>query len=155
MKKFQIFRYLKKILPLIIVICLLATGAVYYKLSASNNYIASEVIHYNDEQAEKGLAPDGGKLDVNEIKSSAVMSKVVDKLGLTGIYSVDSLISRISIKIRWHKKMPCLKLGKNTYINRAHLLFLLLQQAMKGKNLQEQYLMKHWMCISNNLARSM
>lgn len=97
MKKFQIFRYLKKILPLIIVICLLATGAVYYKLSASNNYIASEVIHYNDEQAEKGLAPDGGKLDVNEIKSSAVMSKVVDKLGLTGIYSVDSLISRIYI----------------------------------------------------------
>ncbi len=97
MKKFQIFRYLKKILPLIIVICLLATGAVYYKLSASNNYIASEVIHYNDEQAEKGLAPDGGKLDVNEIKSSAVVSKVVDKLGLTGIYSVDSLISRIYI----------------------------------------------------------
>ena len=97
MKKFQIFRYLKKILPLIIVICLLATGAVYYKLSASNNYIASEVIHYNDEQAEKGLAPDGGKLDVNEIKTSAVMSKVVDKLGLTGIYSVDSLISRIYI----------------------------------------------------------
>ena len=97
MKRFQIFRYLKKILPLIIVICLLATGAVYYKLSASNNYIASEVIHYNDEQAEKGLAPDGGKLDVNEIKSSAVMSKVVDKLGLTGIYSVDSLISRIYI----------------------------------------------------------
>ena len=97
MKKFQIFRYLKRILPLIIAICLLATGAVYYKLSASNNYIASEVIHYNDEQAEKGLAPDGGKLDVNEIKSSAVMSKVVDKLGLTGIYSVDSLISRIYI----------------------------------------------------------
>ena len=62
MKKFQIFRYLKKILPLIIVICFLATGAIYYKLSASNNYIASEVIHYNDEQAEKGLAPDGGKL---------------------------------------------------------------------------------------------
>lgn len=97
MKKFQIFRYLKRILPLIIAICLLATVAVYYKLSASNNYIASEVIHYNDEQAEKGLAPDGGKLDVNEIKSSAVMSKVVDKLGLTGIYSVDSLISRIYI----------------------------------------------------------
>lgn len=97
MKKFQIFRYLKRILPLIIIVCLLATGVIYYKLSASNNFIAAEVIHYNDEQAEKGLAPDGGKLDVNEIKSSAVMSKVVDRLGLTGIYSVDSLISRIYI----------------------------------------------------------
>ena len=97
MKNFQILRYIKRLLPFIIVFCLLITYAVYYKLSASNTYIASEVIHYNDEQAEKGLAPTGEKLDVNEIKSSAVMSKVVDKMGLTGIYSVDSLISRINI----------------------------------------------------------
>lgn len=97
MKNFQILRYLKKLLPVIIVFCLLATYGVYFKLSAANTYIASEVIHYNDEQAEKGLAPTGDKLDVNEIKSSAVMSKVVDKMGLTGIYSVDSLISRINI----------------------------------------------------------
>jgi len=97
MKNFQILRYIKKLLPLIIVFCLLATYAVYYKLSSSNTYIASEVIHYNDEQAEKGLAPTGDKLDVNEIKSSAVMSKVVDRMGLTGTYSVDSLISRIDI----------------------------------------------------------
>ena len=97
MKNFQIFRYIKKLLPIIVVFCLLATYAVYFKLSRSNTYIASEVIHYNDEQAEKGLAPTGDKLDVNEIKSSAVMSRVVDKMGLTGIYSVDSLISRIDI----------------------------------------------------------
>ena len=97
MKNFQILRYLKKILPFIVIFCLLATYAIYFKLSTSNTYIASEVIHYNDEQAEKGLAPTGDKLDVNEIKSSAVMSKVVDKMGLTGIYSVDSLISRINI----------------------------------------------------------
>ena len=97
MKNFKFLRYLKKLLPLIIVFCLLLTYAVYFKLSTSNTYIASEVIHYNDEQAEKGLAPTGDKLDVNEIKSSAVMSKVVDKMGLTGIYSVDSLISRINI----------------------------------------------------------
>jgi len=97
MKNFKVLKYIKKLLPLIIVFCLLATFAVYYKLSSSNTYIASEVIHYNDEQAEKGLAPTGDKLDVNDIKSSAVMSKVVDKMGLTGIYSVDSLISRINI----------------------------------------------------------
>ena len=97
MKNFQIIRYLKRLLPLIVVFCLLATYGVYFKLSRANTYIASEVIHYNDEQAEKGLAPTGEKLDVSEIKSSAVMSKVVDKMGLTGIYSVDSLISRIDI----------------------------------------------------------
>ena len=97
MKNFQILRYFKKLLPIIIIFCLLATYAVYFKLSSSNTYIASEVIHYNDAQAEEGLTPTGEKLDVNEIKSSAVMSKVVDKMGLTGIYSVDSLISRIDI----------------------------------------------------------
>jgi len=97
MKNLQILRYLKKLLPVIFVVCLLATCAVYFKLSKSNTYIASEVIHYNDFQAEQGLAPTGEKLDVNEIKSSAVMSKVVDRMGLTGIYSVDSLISRIDI----------------------------------------------------------
>jgi len=97
MKNFQILRYLKKLLPFIIIICLLLTYAIHFKLSASNTYIASEVIHYNDEKAEQGLAPTGEKLDVNEIKSSAVMSKVVDRMGLTGIYSVDSLISRIDI----------------------------------------------------------
>lgn len=97
MKNFSFLKYIKKFLPILLVFCLLATYAVYYKLSSSNSYIASEVIHFNDEQAEKGLAPTGAKLDVNEIKSSAVMSKVVDKLGLTGIYSVDSLTSRINI----------------------------------------------------------
>ena len=97
MKNFQIIRYLKKILPIIVIICVLATYAINFKLKNSNTFIASEVIHYNDPAAEQGLTPTGSKLDVNEIKSSAVMSKVVNKMGLTGIYSVDSLISRITI----------------------------------------------------------
>ena len=98
MRNLYILKCIKKLLPLIVVFCLVATYVVYFKLSSSNSYISSEVIHYNYLQAEKGLTPTGEKLDVNEIKSSAVMSKVVDKMGLTGIYSVDSLISRISIK---------------------------------------------------------
>lgn len=97
MKSLKFMKYLKKILPLIIVFCVLATFAVNYKLKGSNTYVASEVIHYNDPQTEQGLTPTGEKFDVNEIKSSAVVSKVVNRLGLTGIYSVDSLISRISI----------------------------------------------------------
>lgn len=97
MNKFQIFRYLKKLLPIIVVFCVVATYAINFKLKSSNTYVASEVIHYNDPAAEQGVTPIGSKLDVNEIKSSAVMSKVVEKMGLTGIYSVDSLISRISI----------------------------------------------------------
>ena len=97
MKSFQIIRYLKKILPIIVIFCVLATYGINFKLKNSNTFVASEVIHYNDPGAEQGLTPTGSKLDVNEIKSSAVMSKVVDRMGLTGVYSVDSLISRISI----------------------------------------------------------
>ena len=97
MKKFQIFRYIRKLIPLITVFCLLATYGVYYKLSSSNTYTASEVIHYNDPMAEEGKTPTGDDLDVNEIRSSAVMSKVVERMGLTGLYSVDSLISRLYI----------------------------------------------------------
>lgn len=97
MKNFQIMRYIRKLLPIIVVLCIVATLVINANLKKSNTYVASEVIYYNDPAAEQGLTPVGTKLDVNEIKSSAVMSKVVDRMGLTGIYSVDSLISRVSI----------------------------------------------------------
>ena len=97
MKKFRIMRYLKKLLPIIVILCVLATYFINLNLKKSNTYVASEVIHYNDPAAEQGLTPTGSKLDVNEIKSSAVISKVVERMGLTGTYSVDSLISRVSI----------------------------------------------------------
>ncbi len=97
MKNFQILRYLKKLLPIIMIFCVIATYAINFNLKNSNTYVASEVIHYNDPAAEQGLTPTGSKFDVSEIKSSSVMSKVVHRMGLTGIYSVDSLISRLSI----------------------------------------------------------
>ena len=55
MKNFQIMRYLKKILPIIVIICVLATYAINFKLKNSNTFVASEVIHYNDPAAEQGL----------------------------------------------------------------------------------------------------
>ena len=67
MKNFQIIRYLKKILPIIVIICVLATYAINFKLKNSNTFVASEVIHYNDPAAEQGLTPTGSKLDVNEM----------------------------------------------------------------------------------------
>lgn len=97
MRNFQIMRYLKRLLPFIVVLCVVATAVINFKLKSSNTYVASEVIHYNDPAAEQGFTPTGSELDVTELKSSVVMSKVVDRMGLTGTYSVDSLISRINI----------------------------------------------------------
>lgn len=51
MKEFQISRYVKKWLPLIIVVCVALTGAVYVFLSSSQTYIASAVIRYEGEDA--------------------------------------------------------------------------------------------------------
>ena len=65
MKKFAISRYIKKFLPLIAAVCVVLTVAVYLFLSSSQNYVASTVIKYENEDAAKGLAPDGSDLDVN------------------------------------------------------------------------------------------
>lgn len=98
MRKFEFSRYIKKFLPFIVVLCILLTAAVYFVLSSSQKYVASTVIHYDYDMAKSGLAPDGTELDVNEIKSSAIMTKVTANLGLDeGIYSIDSLLSRVNI----------------------------------------------------------
>lgn len=98
MKKFAISRYIKRFLPLIIALCLVLTVAVYAFLSSSQEYIASTVIKYENEDASQGLAPDGSVLNVNEIKSSALMSKVTANLGLDErLYSIDSMLSRVKV----------------------------------------------------------
>ena len=98
MKEFQISRYIKKWLPLIIVACIVMTAAVYLFLSFSQSYVASAVIRFNNENAVEGKNPDGSDLDVNSIKASSIMSQVINNLELDqNLYSVDSLISRIQI----------------------------------------------------------
>ncbi|MBR4749351.1 MAG: GGDEF domain-containing protein [Abditibacteriota bacterium] len=96
MKELQLSRYIKQYLPYIIAACLLLTFLVYTFLSSSQTYKASAVIKYEYRGAAQGKAPDGSKLDVGEIKTSAIMSKVIDYLKLDkSQYSTDSLISRI------------------------------------------------------------
>ncbi|MBO4548043.1 MAG: hypothetical protein J5758_02405, partial [Abditibacteriota bacterium] len=96
MKELQLSRYIKQYLPYIIAACLLLTFLVYTFLSSSQSYKASAVIKYEYRGAAQGKAPDGSKLDVGEIKTSAIMSKVIDYLKLDkSQYSTDSLISRI------------------------------------------------------------
>ena len=96
MKNFQIMRYLKKLLPIIVVFCVLATYVINTKLKSSNTFVASEVIHYNDLAAEQGQTPTGDKLDVNEIKSSAVMSKLLSGSRLSTTPNISSVEAEIS-----------------------------------------------------------
>ncbi len=98
MREFQVTRYIKRLLPLILVVCTAMTIGVYVFLSTRQTYIASAVIHFNGEEAKEGLTPLGTELDVNEIKSSAIMTKVLENLSLgEQAYSVDDLIFRIGV----------------------------------------------------------
>ncbi|MBP5273945.1 MAG: GGDEF domain-containing protein [Abditibacteriota bacterium] len=96
MKELQLSRYIRSYLPYIVAACLLLTFLVYLFLSSSQTYEASAVIKYEYRGAVNGKAPDGSNLDVSEVKTSAILTKVIDKLKLNNsMYSTDSLISRI------------------------------------------------------------
>ena len=98
MREFQISRYIKKWLPLIVAVCVVLTMAVAFFLSRQQTYIASAVIEFNSEGAKEGLTPAGTELDINEIKSSAIMSRVLENLNLgEKSYSVDDLVSRLRV----------------------------------------------------------
>ena len=93
----KIFKYIKRLLPYVLILSLLLSVLINFILKKQRTYTASAVINYNFESAAEGKTPAGTDLDVNEIKSSAIMSKVIDRLSLGEGYSADRLTSRISI----------------------------------------------------------
>lgn len=99
MKKFQLFRYLKKWLPLIVIFFLAMTALSYRVLANRQTYTASSVIEYSNKDAKDGYAPNGAKIDVSEISSSAGMAKVMQNLGLSyENYSLDTLCAGVSVE---------------------------------------------------------
>lgn len=117
MEEKKIFKYIKRFMPLVLVISVILSLFINYTLKKERKYVASAVINYNFDSAEKGKTPSDTDLDVNEIKSSAIMSKVIEKLSLSGSYTADKLSSRITItevpdKDKEEQKAAKLKEGK-------------------------------------------
>lgn len=84
MRKFEIFRYLKKFSILVFLVAMLGVIVTWHYTESHQKYTASAVIRYTNSEVERGLAPDGTKLDVNEIYSSAVISQAMEFLGENG-----------------------------------------------------------------------
>ena len=84
MKKFEILRYLKRFSFLIFLLSLAGSLLIYLYADNKQAYTASVVIKYTNSGVADGYAPDGSKLDVNEIYSSAVISQAMDALGASG-----------------------------------------------------------------------
>lgn len=97
MKNFQIFRYLKKWMPLVALFFVAMTAVAYGFLAGRQKYVASAVIRYNNEEAIDGLAPDGSEIDVAEINSSDIVAQAMKNLDLdTDEYSVEELCAAIT-----------------------------------------------------------
>lgn len=84
MKKFELFRYLKKFSILVFLVAALGTAFTYWYVNSNQKYTATAVIKYTNNEISDGYTPDGTKLDVNEIYSSAVIAQAMEFLGESG-----------------------------------------------------------------------
>lgn len=84
MKKFEVLRYLKKFSLVVFLISAVGVAFTWWYTKNYQKYTASAVIQYTNQEIEQGLAPDGTKLDVNEIYSSTVISQTMDYLNQNG-----------------------------------------------------------------------
>lgn len=99
MRQFQLFRYLKKWMPVIILFFVVMTAFTYFFLSARQTYVATAVIQYNNADAVNGRAPDGSEIDTSEINSASNMTKAMESLGLSlSEYSLDQFCSSITVE---------------------------------------------------------
>ena len=99
MKQFQVFRYLKRWLPLILCFFIGMTLFSYRVIAKKQSYTASAVIEYTNSSAKDGYAPDGSVIDVTEVASSGNMARVMENLGLSlGNYSLDRLCAGIKVE---------------------------------------------------------
>lgn len=97
-RKFQILRYLKRWLPLIVCFFIGMTFFTSRMMAGRQSYTASAVIEYTNKEAKDGCAPDGSNIDVSEIASSGNMSKVMENLSLSlENYSLDTLCAGIKV----------------------------------------------------------
>ena len=98
MRKFELLRYLKRWMPMIVLFFVIMTAGAFRALEKRQSYEASSVIKYSNEGAADGLAPDGERIDVSEIYSSANMARVMENLGLSyDRNSFDVLCSGITV----------------------------------------------------------
>ncbi len=99
MRDFQLGRYIKRWLPLVIAFLIVMTIFSNNFISKRQTYVASTVIEYCNKEAADGLAPDGTEINTAEIYSSANMARVMENLGLSiESYSLDSLCNSISVQ---------------------------------------------------------
>ena len=95
MKEFQLMRYIRNWWWMIAVLSAISGVLFYSFISSRQTYRAQTMIEYTNDQAENGLYPSGDEINVQEIRSSSVISNALNSLGMSA--SVDSVRGRVSI----------------------------------------------------------
>lgn len=98
MREFQLGRYIKKWMPLIVIFFVVMTLFAYQTIAKMQTYVASTVIEYTNEGAIRGNAPDGSQINTAEIYSSSNMASTMNQLGITlDEYGLDRLCKSITV----------------------------------------------------------
>ena len=96
MKDFQLSRYLKTWWWVIALASALAGILLFLFMSSRQTYRAQTMIEFTNERASEGLYPTGKEIDVQEIRSSTVISYALESIGESR--SVDEVRACIGIK---------------------------------------------------------
>lgn len=114
MQSFNVLRYIKKYQIFIVAVSLLAGGVFYLIMLNKQHYTATAVIRYTNERAEEGLAPDGSDIDITEIYSEEVMSKVFEQMGMEySEFNLDEFRSRVVVEEVVTPEMEAVQEAKN------------------------------------------
>ena len=95
MKEFQLSRYIRKWWWLIAVFSIISGIVFYLAVSSNQTYKAQTLIEFTNPEAKDGLYPTGDSINVQEIKSSAVIWNALESINRND--SVDSVRKRTSI----------------------------------------------------------
>lgn len=95
MKEFQLTRYLQRWWWVIAVLSALSGILFYSFISSRQTYRAQTLIEFTNSQAESGLYPSGDEINVQEIRSSSVISNALSSIRYGN--SVDDIRGRVSI----------------------------------------------------------
>ncbi len=95
MREFQLMRYLRRWWWLIAVLSAISGILFYTLISSRQTYRAQIMIEYTNDQAAEGLYPSGDKIDVQEIKSSTVISNALTNTGAS--IGVDAVRASLTI----------------------------------------------------------
>ena len=114
-RAFEAFRKRKFLVMASFLILFLALCGWRY---AKNLHTAKTVLSLDYEEASQGLAPNGTRFNIYEIRSREVMERLIEYAGLAGEISPDELSKCISVKATHNKNIS----GSVNYISTSFVI---------------------------------